>query len=46
MTIGPNEAGAMLAEVDAIVAKVKQSRLYRLTGAISSCGARSSSRPI
>jgi hypothetical protein len=34
MTIGPNEAGAILAEVDSIVAKVKQSRVYRLTGAL------------
>jgi hypothetical protein len=45
MTISPNEAGAMLADVDAIVAKVKQSRLYRrigeitiLWGAIILCG--------
>ena len=34
MTISPNEAGAMLADVDAIVARVKQSRIYRLTGAL------------
>jgi hypothetical protein len=34
MTIGPDEAGAMLADVDAIVAKVKQSRIYARAGAI------------
>jgi hypothetical protein len=35
MTIQPDEAGAMLADVETIVRKVKQSRLYRLTGAIT-----------
>jgi hypothetical protein len=35
MTISPNEAGAMLADVDAIVAKVKQSRLYRRIGEVT-----------
>lgn len=35
MTITPNEAGAMLADVDAIVARVKQSRIYRRTGEIT-----------
>ena len=35
MTNSPNEAGAMLADVDAIVARVKQSRIYRRTGAIT-----------
>ncbi len=34
MTISPNEAGAMLADVDAIVARVKQSRIYAQAGAI------------
>ena len=34
MTISPNEAGAILAEVESIVAKVKQSRRYRLTGGL------------
>jgi len=34
MTIGPNEAGAMLADVAAVVARVKRSSLYRRTGAI------------
>jgi hypothetical protein len=34
MTIGPNEAGAMLAEIDAVVASVKQSRIYRRAGAV------------
>lgn len=35
MTITPNEAGAMLADVDAIVARVKRSRIYRRTGEIT-----------
>jgi len=35
MTISSHEAGAMLAEVDAIVAKVKRSRIYRRTGDIT-----------
>lgn len=35
MTINPNEAGAMLADVDAIVARVKQSRLYRRIGEVT-----------
>jgi hypothetical protein len=35
MTISTDEAGAMLADVDAIVAKVKQSRIYRRTGEIT-----------
>ena len=35
MTISSREAGAMLAEVDAIVAKVKRSRIYRRTGDIT-----------
>jgi hypothetical protein len=34
MTMDAEQAGAILAEVDSIVAKVKQSRLYRLTGAL------------
>jgi hypothetical protein len=34
MTISPNEAGAMLADVDVIIAKVKQSRTYRLAASI------------
>lgn len=34
MTMDAGEAGAILAEVDAIVARVRQSRLYRLTGAL------------
>ncbi|MGD0183906.1 MAG: hypothetical protein ABSC25_01500 [Roseiarcus sp.] len=34
MTISPNEAGAMLADVEAIVARVKQSRIYRQSSAI------------
>jgi hypothetical protein len=36
MTISPNEAGAMLADVDAVVARVKQSRIYAQAGAIVS----------
>ena len=35
MTISSHEAGAMLAEVDAIVARVKRSRIYRRTGDIT-----------
>ena len=35
MTISPNEAGAMLADIDAVIAKVKQSRIYRRTGEIT-----------
>lgn len=35
MTISANEAGSMLADVDAIVARVKRSRLYRRTGEIT-----------
>ena len=35
MTISSHEAGAMLAEVDAIVARVKRSRMYRRTGDIT-----------
>lgn len=35
MTISPNEAGAMLADVEAIVARVKQTRLYHRTGQIT-----------
>ncbi len=35
MTISPNEAGAMLADVDAVVARVKQSRIYRRAGEIT-----------
>jgi hypothetical protein len=35
MTISPNEAGAMLADVDAIVARVKQSLIYRRAGEIT-----------
>jgi len=34
MTISSQEAGATLAEIDGIVARVKQSRLYRLTGGL------------
>jgi hypothetical protein len=34
MTINPAEASAMLAEVDAVIAKVKQSWIYRQAGAI------------
>jgi hypothetical protein len=34
MTISSQEASATLAEVDSIVARVRQSRLYRLTGAL------------
>ncbi len=34
MTISPNEAGALLADVEAIVARVKQSRIYRRSSAI------------
>jgi hypothetical protein len=34
VTISPNEAGATLAEIDAIVARVKQSRIYAQAGAI------------
>ncbi len=34
MTISPNEAGAMLADVEAIVARVKQSSIYRRSSAI------------
>ncbi|MBV8662061.1 MAG: hypothetical protein JO107_03055 [Hyphomicrobiales bacterium] len=35
MTITPDEAGAMLRDVDAIVAKVKMSRVYRRTGEVT-----------
>jgi hypothetical protein len=35
MTITPDEAGAMLADVDAIIAKVKLSRMYRRIGEIT-----------
>jgi len=34
MTIDAEQAGAMLAEVDSIVAKVKRSRVYRQTGGL------------
>jgi len=34
MTMNAEQAGAMLAEVEAVVAKVKQSRVYRLAGAL------------
>jgi ethanolamine utilization microcompartment shell protein EutS len=34
MTINPGEASRMLADIDAVVAKVKQSRGYRIGGAI------------
>lgn len=34
MTISREEAGAMLADVESVVARVKQSRLYRRAGAI------------
>ncbi len=34
MTIDPGEASRMLADIDAVVAKVKQSRGYRVGGAI------------
>jgi len=34
MTISPHEAGAMLADVDDIVARVKQSRIYRTSSRI------------
>ncbi len=34
MTMDAERAGAILAEVDSIVAKVRQSRLYRLAGAL------------
>ena len=34
MTMDAEQAGAILAEVDSIVAKVRQSRVYRLTGAL------------
>jgi len=34
MTMDAAQAGAILAEVDSIVAKVRQSSLYRLTGAL------------
>jgi len=35
MAISPDEAGAMLADIDVVVAKVKQSRIYRRTGEIT-----------
>jgi hypothetical protein len=35
MTISPNEAGAMLRDVEDIVARVKQSLIYRRTGEIT-----------
>jgi hypothetical protein len=35
MTISPNEAGAMLRDVDDIVARVKRSQIYRRTGQIT-----------
>jgi hypothetical protein len=35
MTISPNEAGAMLRDVEDIVARVKQSAIYRRTGEIT-----------
>ena len=45
MTLRPEEAGAMLADVDSVVARVKQSRIYRaaselliLWGALIACG--------
>ena len=34
MTMDAQQAGAILAEVDSIVARVRQSRLYRFTGAL------------
>src|SRR5271170_961639 len=34
MTINPNEASAMLADVEAIIGKVKQSRSYRVAGVV------------
>ena len=34
MTISPSEAGAMLADVEAVVARLKQSRIYAQAGAI------------
>ncbi len=34
MTMDAQEAGAILAEIDGVVARVKQSRLYRLAGAL------------
>jgi len=34
MSMDAEQAGAILAEVDAVVARVKQSRVYRLTGAL------------
>ena len=34
MTMDAEQAGAILAEVDSIVARVRQSRLYRFTGAL------------
>ena len=34
MTMDAEQAGAILAEVDSIVAKVRQSHVYRLTGAL------------
>jgi hypothetical protein len=34
MTISSQEASATLAEIDGVVARVRQSRLYRLTGAL------------
>ena len=34
MTMDAKEAGAILAEVDLIVARVRQSRLYRMTGSL------------
>jgi hypothetical protein len=34
MTINPNEASAMLADVEAIIGKVKQSRAYRVAGLV------------
>jgi hypothetical protein len=35
MTISPDEAGATLADIDAVVAKVKRSLFYRRTGEIT-----------
>jgi hypothetical protein len=34
MTINPSEASAMLADVEAVIGKVKQSRSYRLAGLV------------
>ena len=44
MTIGSDEAAAMLADVDSVVAKVKQSRIYRSAALIIMLWGASTSR--